>query len=225
MIVSAPFSGGIAKSLASPTKREITPPLSSPKRVATKPGCKQLAVTPVLWSRRASSTEKADAFCDREQGLEQGVAKLLDFGSRRKERLTGPASRDLLEIGIFHFQGHRAPANLCSLASAPDLFDDRLEPLACGLECEDIGGKGVFRTKRLADPVGLDRPFVDAARDPVIIWPRLPEALLNPPQRPVCAFTRLSPPRSSMSSRARSFCRACGSILWALWSKSFQSWC
>jgi hypothetical protein len=36
MIVSAPFSGGIAKSLASPTKVEITPPLSSPKRVAPK---------------------------------------------------------------------------------------------------------------------------------------------------------------------------------------------
>jgi hypothetical protein len=49
---------------------------------------------------------------DREQWLEQRVAKLLDFGSRRKERLTGPASRDLLEIGIFHFQCHRAPANL-----------------------------------------------------------------------------------------------------------------
>ena len=47
MIVSAPFSGGIAKSLASPTKREITPPLWSPKRVATKPGCRQLAARPM----------------------------------------------------------------------------------------------------------------------------------------------------------------------------------
>src|SRR3984893_12454550 len=55
MIVSAPFSGGIAKSLASPTKREITPPLWSPKRVATKPGCRQLAVTPVPCRRRARS--------------------------------------------------------------------------------------------------------------------------------------------------------------------------
>ena len=54
-----------------------------------------------------------------------------------------------------------APANLCSLASAPDLFDDRLEHLACGLECEDIGGKGIFRAKRLTDPVGSDRPFVN----------------------------------------------------------------
>ena len=30
-----------------PTKPEIKPPLSSPKRVATNPGCRQLAVTPV----------------------------------------------------------------------------------------------------------------------------------------------------------------------------------
>src|SRR5580693_6861763 len=52
MIVSAPFSGEIAKSLASPTKREITPPLWSPKRVATKPGCRQLAVTAVPRRRR-----------------------------------------------------------------------------------------------------------------------------------------------------------------------------
>jgi hypothetical protein len=48
--------------------------------------------------------EKADAFCDGEQWLEQRVAKLLDFGSRRKEQLTRPASRDLLEIGIFHMR-------------------------------------------------------------------------------------------------------------------------
>jgi hypothetical protein len=97
--------------------------------------------------------------------------------------LCGVRAKTLPEIGIFHFQCHRAPAKLCSLASAPDLFDDRPEHLACGLECEDIGGKGVFRAKRLADPVGSDRPFVDAARDPVIIWPRLPEVLLKEGKR------------------------------------------
>jgi len=134
-----------------------------------------LAFQLLLAERRQGHAEKADAFCGREQWLERRVAKLLDFASRRKERLIGPATRDLLEIGIFHFQCHRAPAKLCSLASAPDLFDHRLEHLACGLECEDIGGKGAFRTKRLADPVGSDRPFVDAARDPVIIWPGFPK--------------------------------------------------
>src|SRR5674476_1294060 len=43
------------KNLASQTKREIKPPLWSPKRVATKPGCRQFAVTPVPCRRRASS--------------------------------------------------------------------------------------------------------------------------------------------------------------------------
>jgi hypothetical protein len=83
-----------------------------------------LAFQLLLAERRQGHAKKADAFGDREQWLEQRVAKLLDFGSRRKERRTGPASRDLLEIGLFHFQCHRAPANLSSLASAPDLFDE-----------------------------------------------------------------------------------------------------
>jgi hypothetical protein len=69
-----------------------------------------LAFQLLLAERRQGHAEKADAFCDREQWLEQRVAKLLDFGSRRQERLTGPASRDLLEIGIFHFFGWSYPA-------------------------------------------------------------------------------------------------------------------
>jgi hypothetical protein len=52
-----------------------------------------LAFQLLLAERRQGDAEKADAFCDREQWLEQRVANLLDFGSRRKERLTGPASR------------------------------------------------------------------------------------------------------------------------------------
>jgi len=89
---------------------------------------------------RCGHAEKADAFCDREQWLEQRVAKLLDFGSRRQERLNGPASRDLLEIGIFHFHCHRAPANLCSLASAPNLFDDRLDnAILCWADQTQVG--------------------------------------------------------------------------------------
>jgi hypothetical protein len=49
---------GNAKSLASHAKRQITPPLSSPMRVATKPGWRQLAVTPVLCNLPASSRVK-----------------------------------------------------------------------------------------------------------------------------------------------------------------------
>jgi hypothetical protein len=40
-------------------------------------------------------------------------------------------------------------------SSAPDLFDDRLERVACRVEREDIGGKRVLRSKRLAIRVGL----------------------------------------------------------------------
>jgi hypothetical protein len=51
---------------------------------------------------------------------------------------------------------------------SPDPFDDWLERVARGFEREDIGGKGVFRTNRLADPAGSNWPFVDSARNPVI---------------------------------------------------------
>jgi hypothetical protein len=46
-----------------------------------------------------------------------------------------------------------------------------------------ISAAKVFRAKRLADPIGLDRPFVNAAREPVIKWPRLPEVLLKEGKR------------------------------------------
>src|SRR5216684_1343374 len=47
--------GEIAKSLATPRPRRKKPRLLLPKRLATKPGCRQLAVTPVAARRRASS--------------------------------------------------------------------------------------------------------------------------------------------------------------------------
>ena len=56
---------------------------------------------------------------------------------------------------------------------------DWLERVAPGFEREDIGGKGVFRTNRLAVLAGSNWPFVDAARNPIIIGPWLPEVLLK----------------------------------------------
>jgi hypothetical protein len=122
----------------------------------------ELAFQLPLAERRQGNAEKADAFGDREQWLEQRVAKLLEFGSRRKERLTGPASRDLLEIGKFHFQCHRAPANLCSLASARDLFDDRLERLASFLQ-ELIGTSETARrsTDLFAAGIRVEEPSAE----------------------------------------------------------------
>ena len=56
MMVLAPSSGEIAPiGLATLTTVDSTPPDWSPKRVATKPGCSALAVTPVPAMRRASS--------------------------------------------------------------------------------------------------------------------------------------------------------------------------
>ena len=55
-MVSAPFSAEIANTrLDVRTTHEKSPPLVSAQRVATNPGWKLLAVTPVPAERRASS--------------------------------------------------------------------------------------------------------------------------------------------------------------------------
>jgi hypothetical protein len=66
---------------------------------------------------------------------------------------------------------------------SPDLLDDWLERVVRVFEGEDIGQEGVFRTDRLANPVGSNRPFVDTARNPVIVWSGLPEVLLKEGKR------------------------------------------
>ena len=58
MIVSAPPAGEIAKRLMNGNSRAVQPPASSPKRDATMPGCRQLAVTLVPARRLASSRVK-----------------------------------------------------------------------------------------------------------------------------------------------------------------------
>jgi len=55
MMVLAPSSGVSANFLAVLTTNDPKPPLASPKRVATNPGCRQFAVTPLPSRRRASS--------------------------------------------------------------------------------------------------------------------------------------------------------------------------
>jgi len=53
--VRAPFSGEMAISLARSINGASSPPAWLPKRLATNPGCRQLAVTPEPAHRRASS--------------------------------------------------------------------------------------------------------------------------------------------------------------------------
>ena len=102
---------------------------------------------------------------------EEFEALPIELSARREGRRARPASRDLLEIGIFDFQRHGPPTRSSALATAPDLFHDRLQRVARRIEGEEVGGEGVLRADRLPDPIGANRPFVDPARDPVIVWP------------------------------------------------------
>jgi hypothetical protein len=61
----------------------------------------------------------------------------------------------------------------------PYLVDDWQQLVLRGLEGEQINGKCVFGTNRLADAVSANRPVVDAACNPVEIWSRLSEMLLK----------------------------------------------
>jgi hypothetical protein len=103
--------------------------------------------------------------------LEEIKALPFQLSARRQGRRTRPASRDLLEIGIFDFQRHGPSKQSGALAAAPDLVHDRLQRVARRIKGEEVGGKGVLRADRLPDPIGANRPFVDPTRDPVIVWP------------------------------------------------------
>ena len=96
-----------------------------------------------------------------------------------KRRLAGSAAGDLLEVGVLGLEGHRASPNGRPLTVPPYLFDDRLESRACLLDSEEIGTERVLRTDGLANAIGADRAFVDAARKPIVIRPRLAELLLK----------------------------------------------
>ena len=107
----------------------------------------------------------------------------LGFWKALEEHSARVAPRDLMKVGIFHFQCHGAPSNARPLAITPDLFDDRPERVVRRLESEEIVGKSVFGANRFSDSVGADRSVVDATRNPEIIWPRFPEVLLKEGKR------------------------------------------
>ena len=71
--------------------------------------------------------------------------KALPFqlSARRQGRRGRPASRDLLEIGIFDFQRHGPPTHSGALAAAPDPVHDRLQRVARRIKGEEVRGKGV----------------------------------------------------------------------------------
>jgi hypothetical protein len=61
----------------------------------------------------------------------------------------------------------------------PDLGDDRLQRFAHRPERVQVLREGVLRPNRLADAAGMNRPFINAARDPVIVRTGLAEVLLK----------------------------------------------
>ena len=75
---------------------------------------------------------RPNAFRDRKKRLEQGVAELFEFTSRRDLHLTGAASRDLLEVGELDLECDCAAANPRALAVTPNFVDDFLKCIARG---------------------------------------------------------------------------------------------
>lgn len=78
-----------------------------------------------------------------------------------------PAPCELAEVVELYFDRHRAPEMLAAATRIPNLGEYRqcrrlrLRPI------RQVALERVFGPDRLPDPVGLDRAFVDAARDPV----------------------------------------------------------
>ena len=94
-------------------------------------------------------------------------------------RLTGAASRDLLEVGELDLEGDCATADTGALAVTPHLGDDLSKRITCSFVGEEIGGKRVLGADGLSYPIGSDRSVIDAARSPVIVGAGLPELLLQ----------------------------------------------
>src|SRR5262249_47577363 len=128
--------------------------------------------------RRHGDTQEPNAFGDRKERFEQGIAELFELALRPDRHLTG-AARDNLKVGELDLERDGAAANAGALAIAPYLVDDFSKRVSRGFVGEEIGGEGVLGADGFAYPVGADRPFVDAARGPVIIGAHFPEMLLQ----------------------------------------------
>src|SRR6516162_5649498 len=129
--------------------------------------------------RRHGNTEEPNASHDRKERFEQGVAKLFELASRPDRHLTGAATRDDPKVGELDLERHGATANAGALAVVPYLVDDLSKCVPRGFVDEEIGGERVLGADGFAYPIGVDGPFVDAARGPVIVGAHFPEMLLQ----------------------------------------------
>src|ERR1700675_3956258 len=117
----------------------------------------------------------------------------------------GLASGDLLKVSELHLQCQSPPSDAGRLAMPPDFGDDWRQRFTHRLEIVQVLRESVLRPNRLADAAGMDRPFINAARDPVIVRSGLTEVLLKegqglrPPSEP-----RLDPEPMHFCCRRRS---------------------
>jgi hypothetical protein len=65
---------------------------------------------------KTRSAQEPNAFRDRKERFEQGVAELFEFASRPDLHLTGTASRDLLEVSELDLERDCAAAKTGALA-------------------------------------------------------------------------------------------------------------
>src|SRR6516225_4264986 len=129
--------------------------------------------------RRHGDTQEPNASGDGKERFEQSVAELFELASRPNRDLTGAAARDDLKVGELDLERHGAAANAGALAVVPYLVDDLSKRVPRGFVGEEIGGECVLGADGFAYPIGADRPFVDAARGPVIVRAHFPEMLLQ----------------------------------------------
>src|SRR6516165_2069697 len=129
--------------------------------------------------RRHGDTQEPNASLDGKERFEQGVAELFEFASRLDRDLTSAAACDDLKVGELDLERDSAAANVGALAVVPYLVDDLAKCVPRGFVGEEIGGECVLGADGFAYPIGVDGPFVDAARGPVIVGARFPEMLLQ----------------------------------------------
>lgn len=79
----------------------------------------------------------------------------------------------------FHLQRHGLAANAIGLAITPDHVDQWLQARAGCLEVMDILPERILGASWLSDPIRLHLTLVNAAGDPVEVWSRLAELLLQ----------------------------------------------
>src|SRR5580704_917279 len=154
---------------------------------------------------RQRDPEQAHPFFRWQELFEQAKAQTLKVRETVDGIVDGLASGDLLKVGELHLQRQSPPSDAGRLAVPPDLGDNGLQRFTHRLERVQVLRESVLRPNRLSDAAGMDRPFINAARDPVIVGTGLTEVLLKEGQglRPQIE-ARLDPEPMHFCCRRRS---------------------